>query len=358
MKIATTNQVPNSNQRDWTVMVYQGNGVYGKFHTHLMDLKEIEELPQTDRVTFLSQSHVDYKENRIARREIKPTDDWNPCPPLAVVRGRQNQPKTLADFIQWGMAKYPAKHYCLVLSGYAGGFNGMIADKKDDLMSLTNIRKGLEAGLKDAPQCLDVLALDGHWMACAEAVAEFGGTAQRMVASRGRVDSWNYKDSFSGLVGNPGIGPAKVALSLTDSGPADSDMTCLNLNMGLQFVESSKNFCDAVMAEHWRPRAQLDHLLSAHFVDMHEMLQATKDRSVPEIVKTTGEQLEDSLNLLVVKQRREDGSEPTESLNAVGYLDSRVRNQVFHKTTGWGTMMNEMRDFDKRAEEEQRALAG
>lgn len=349
MKIDATKQAPKT-KRDWTVMVYQGNGVFGKFDTHLLDLKEIEKLPPSDRVTFVSQGHTDYKENTLARREIKPVDDWKPCPPLELVRGRQNQPKKLADFIKWGMTKYPAKHYCLVLSGYAGGFNGMIVDKKDGLMSLADLRKGLEAGLNGAPQGLDVLALDGHWMACAEAVAEFGGTAQHMVASRGRVESWNYQDSFSGLVANPEMDPEKVALELTDSGPSESDMTWLNLEKSPQFVKSSKKFCDAVMSEHWGvPQATLDHLGNAHFLDMHKLLLAARDESVPNSVRTKGRQLEDALNLLVVKQRRKDESEPTESLNAVSYLDPRVRNQVFHKKTRWGTMMDEMRDFDKKS---------
>ncbi|MCL5774308.1 MAG: clostripain-related cysteine peptidase, partial [Firmicutes bacterium] len=39
-------------------------------------------------------------------------------------------PKTLQDFIKWGMKKYPAEHYALVLWDHGAGFMGSMVDEK------------------------------------------------------------------------------------------------------------------------------------------------------------------------------------------------------------------------------------
>ena len=90
------------------------------------------------------------------------------------------------------MKEYPAKRTCLVISGYGGGSNGMIAEDNSGLTPLSHLSQGLLAGLNG--RTLDVIAFDGHWMACIEAAAEFQDAAKIMVASQGRVDSWDYEE--------------------------------------------------------------------------------------------------------------------------------------------------------------------
>ena len=125
-------------KRDWTVLVYQGNGCYGKHHDHHVDNLEMQKLPASDRVTILTQGHRDYKEDILDRRVIEPfPGNYQLIAPIDTVEGRQNEPEQLADFIRWGLKNYPSERTCLVISGFAGGNNGMIVDKKDGLMPLT-----------------------------------------------------------------------------------------------------------------------------------------------------------------------------------------------------------------------------
>ena len=322
-----------SSKRDWTVMIYQGNGCYGKFDTHQIDLLELQKLPQSDRVTFLTQGHECYKENTLVRREIKPLEGWwNFTPPTETVKGRQNEAKQLADFVKWGMKNYPSERTCLVISGYAGGPNGMIADKKDGLMPLVDIRRGLEKGL-DGKE-LDVLAFDGHWMACIEAASEFDGVTDLMVASQGRMESWDYTERFSGLLDEPEADSDTLASQLVKADRGQSGMSVL-------WVDEAPNanyWLNALMEtceQHGIVEGALDKAESVyHFKDLHSLVDQFTRRGVPENVRAIAMETEEALSDLTLEQ----GALKEEKLGGINVgicYGGREEGRAFRRATGW-----------------------
>lgn len=337
-------KVGKSTKRDWTVLVYQGNGCRGKFHTHQFDRWELGELAPSDRVTFAVQGHTDYKENTLGRWLPEKSDLWAPLDPLTTVEGRQTNPNKLSQFIEWGIREYPAENYCLVLSGYAGGWNGMMADKKEGLMSLEDIRKGLEDGLAESGEKLGVLALDGHWMASAEVATEFSECAEHLVASRGRMESWKYQDSFAGLVKEE-MKPPELAAYLVRADQGQSDMTWLDLSKAHKFLKKSKTFCQKVMESDWDRTLLAAGMLNDHFIDMEKLMVNSQGEGVPKPVQRAGARLGAALAGMVVMQRGTGGEYPTETVNVASHPDRRNKNQTFHKKTGWGEMVSTLGHF-------------
>ena len=91
-------------------------------------------------------------------------------------------PKTLADFIRWSKANYPAKKYLLVLWDHGGGSRtGIFVDElfKNDIMYLYE----LEQALKDGGAGLEAVLFDACLMANIETACAIKDSARWMIAS-------------------------------------------------------------------------------------------------------------------------------------------------------------------------------
>lgn len=326
-------KIATNSKRDWTVLVYQGNGCQGKHAEHHSDLLELQKLPASDRVSILTQGHKNYSEDILERREIKPLRGrYKPVEPLHTVVGRQNQPEQLANFIRWGMKNYPAKRTCLVISGFGGGNNGMIADESGGLMPLTDIRTGLENGLQGNE--LDVLAFDGHWMSCVEAAAEFEETSGLMVASQGRKRSWDYEDKFSELLKHPDIYPDTLAFQFVDADEGKSGMSVLDLaevpNVMYRtevLLQASDNYgLDKEILEESEG--------VAHFKDLKSIIDQFAQPDVPGAIRKLAGEAQMALSDLTLDHATLPEQE-TGGVSVATLYDDREDGREFRKWTSW-----------------------
>ncbi len=95
-------------------------------------------------------------------------------------------PETLADFIRWGVATYPAEKYVLVLWDHGGGaMTGLFVDElfNNETMYLNE----LEQALKDGGTVFETLIIDACLMANMETAAMVRNYARWMVASEEEV---------------------------------------------------------------------------------------------------------------------------------------------------------------------------
>jgi hypothetical protein len=86
-------------------------------------------------------------------------------------------PRSLYDFIKWGMENYPARHYMLILGGHALQFVGMMTDYSQNtpyIMGLPEMAKALNLLKKDTGKNIDLLVLDTCHMNSVEAIYELG----------------------------------------------------------------------------------------------------------------------------------------------------------------------------------------
>jgi hypothetical protein len=109
---------------------------------------------------------------------------------------QMKDPSTLKDFVSWGMMKYPAKHYMLVIMGHGGAWMGASA------MSPTKMADAINDGIEMASdgtgkeKKLDALIFNSCYMGNAEAMTEFKDSAAVTLASEnyattGIFDDWN-----------------------------------------------------------------------------------------------------------------------------------------------------------------------
>jgi hypothetical protein len=95
-------------------------------------------------------------------------------------------PKTLTDFLVWGIKNFPAKKYVVVLSDHGAGILGGFEDR-GELMTLPLISKALAAAEKETGVKPDVLMFDCCLMAQTEVAYELKDRAQVMIASEETV---------------------------------------------------------------------------------------------------------------------------------------------------------------------------
>ncbi len=86
-------------------------------------------------------------------------------------------PKSLYNFIEWGMQNYPAEHYMLILSGHSCEYIGMMNDYSQDkpyIMGIPEIALVLEYIKKNLGRSIDLLIFDTCLFNNIELLYEFG----------------------------------------------------------------------------------------------------------------------------------------------------------------------------------------
>ncbi|HEY4000862.1 MAG TPA: clostripain-related cysteine peptidase [Candidatus Xenobia bacterium] len=104
-------------------------------------------------------------------------------------------PKTLSDFIQWGVKTYPAEHYMVIISDHGDGWRGAVEDDSaGTFMSLPNIQKGLQTAQDATGVKPDILGFDACLMANAEVADQLKNNASYLVASEETegLEGWPY----------------------------------------------------------------------------------------------------------------------------------------------------------------------
>ncbi|MBI2267696.1 MAG: hypothetical protein HYU64_21440 [Armatimonadetes bacterium] len=95
--------------------------------------------------------------------------------------------KTLEDFISWGMRKFPAKHYVLVMEGHGGGWYGW--GDGIEPMAPSEIARAVKSGVREAsaasgqPMKMDAIIFNSCYMANMEAMESLRGSSDVTLAS-------------------------------------------------------------------------------------------------------------------------------------------------------------------------------
>lgn len=156
-------------------------------------------------------------------------------------------PATLTDFIDWGVANYPAEKYALVLWDHGGGWMGLISDEySGTFMDMGELTTALaDASADNGGLVLDILGFDACLMAGVEVASQVSDYAEIMVASEVTIpwNGWNYNASLWPLVEAPSMTAAEFAQVIVDgyvesySAPLDGyplmDITLSSIDLSL-----------------------------------------------------------------------------------------------------------------------------
>ncbi|MCE7872167.1 hypothetical protein DYH09_17550 [bacterium CPR1] len=170
--------------KKWTILVYSASD---------NDLKSfmLSDLDEAERVGSDAQTNVvaqfDHGRSDGAKRYLITQNNQkgiNSPPVQELGSTNMSDPKQLANFIQWGMERYPAENYMLIISDHGNGWKGAAQDySHNGWMSLPDI----EAGMKEARQAtgrkIDVVGFDACLMASVEVAHQLRDEADFLVAS-------------------------------------------------------------------------------------------------------------------------------------------------------------------------------
>lgn len=110
--------------------------------------------------------------------------------------------KNLEKFLEWGMEKYPAENYLIILKNHGGGFTGILSDESEQsFTSIPEVKEAiLNAEKKSGINKEDVvLGLDACIMGQAEVAYELKDAAKYMIAPQTTMrGGWPYR-SILGL---------------------------------------------------------------------------------------------------------------------------------------------------------------
>jgi hypothetical protein len=122
-----------------------------------------------------------------------------------------DDPKVLAEFISWGIQKYPARRYGLIMWDHGGqwdgGFGGDETNESSGI-SVADMRRAIQAGMAQSQQKkFEFMSFDTCLMGGLELLAGFADLANLYIANPELDfgDGWEYTNTFGYLKSNPSV---------------------------------------------------------------------------------------------------------------------------------------------------------
>jgi len=93
-------------------------------------------------------------------------------------------PKNVSAFLEWGIKKYPAEHYAVILFNHGAGFAGVLSDEKSgNLLDMNELKQVIDKAAEAAGQKIDLVDFDACLMAQTEVAHTIKDGAKFMIAS-------------------------------------------------------------------------------------------------------------------------------------------------------------------------------
>ena len=219
----------------WTVLIY-GHADHSLTSAMRSDLLEMEKAGSSDNLNIAIQLDINSKDRRTkfwkfkynidpkkfsgVKRLLIDEDTGNPSHFNSKILeslpedNNMDDPAVLQDFIEWGMAKYPAERYGLVLWNHGGQFVGYGGDTQegtlDHPMGMTTdqvstaVRQALAAGGRAK---MDFIGFDTCLMGGAEVLGDFSSLCDVFFAcpELDYGDGWDYGATLNYLKDNSDV---------------------------------------------------------------------------------------------------------------------------------------------------------
>ncbi|NOZ28896.1 MAG: hypothetical protein GXP39_12710 [Chloroflexi bacterium] len=263
-------------RRRWTVLLYMAgdNGrvfdsPYGKISLMAemtsaghVDLAEAQKVGSTDEVAILAQFDTITEGDRTYRLEIQRGGTTMDHVVETIDETNCGDPRTLTDFIVWGMNRRPAEHYLLVIWNHGMGWKdddiyasvrsvsratrplmgtrarpvfrttgqkimalpdvetrGIAADDSSmDFLTNEELKRAIAAAEETTGQRLNVIGMDACLMAMAEVQYQLRDLADYMVASQEvePMAGWPYTQIMGRLTAAPDMSPEDLSRMIVE----------------------------------------------------------------------------------------------------------------------------------------------
>lgn len=186
--------------RAWTVLLYSAADNDQKIY-HIQNVAELETVGSDASMALVAQVDTGDKCERYLLEKAPETDLSRIQSPALESDGPVDManPGTLADFISWGMKRYPAQHTLVIVADHGSGWEGAVEDESHGgWMSLPAMRSAFEKAQASTGQTVDVIGFDACLMASTEVAHELKDVCRYVIGSEDYEDSagWPYVRVF------------------------------------------------------------------------------------------------------------------------------------------------------------------
>ena len=316
--------------KDWTILVYlNANNNLEPFSA--LNMNEMEVVGSNDHVNVVVEVTHRNATNTLRYLMQKDADLHNVTSPVLETMPHQDMgdPATLKAFIQWGMQKYPAKHYLVDIWNHGSGWEKSENDtivrgvSYDDSTGhhintpqLGQVLRDVAAGRNG--QKIDVISYDACLMQMAEVAAEVADGAIYQVASEETIPGkgWPYTEWLAQVAQHPEWDGAGVGRSIVETykasysggshGTSGSTLSLVDLSKIGAVSAAADAFSQAVAKETAaRPAVtQAINATQAYAVrthhDINDFVDQVTKRVPAQTVADTGKALKAAVNAMVL----------------------------------------------------------
>ncbi|HEY3999785.1 MAG TPA: clostripain-related cysteine peptidase [Candidatus Xenobia bacterium] len=181
---------------NWTILLYNAadNNLLPNQVQNVVDCQKVGSTPSMNVVSQFDAGGTDGCTRYYVKKSNASKIDSPAVQPMGTVN--MADPKTLSDFIQWGVKNYPANHYMVVINDHGDGWRGAVEDDSAGgaFMSLKDIQSGLQQAQDATGTKMDIVGFDACLMANAEVAEQLKNNCDYMVASEETEGSngWPY----------------------------------------------------------------------------------------------------------------------------------------------------------------------
>lgn len=339
---ATLPTVPQEKKK-WTILQY--SAADNNLESFMLDdIDEMEKVGSDANTNLVVQVDTGKQMRRIL---LQPDANKGIASPSVEEGGPINMsdPRTLADFVEWGVKTYPAEHYMLIISDHGDGYKGACQDSSHGgWMSLKEIHQGLADAEAKTGVKLDILGFDACNMASTEVAYELRDRANFMIASEkteggagwtydqwlagGQRNSWFSKTGAASvqaqLSKRVDATPEELAKSLVAGSSTYNDciqtLSATDLTKMGQVKDSLEEFSKAILATDtsvwklkrvtWGTQSFEGHKDAYHFAERIANHDGIKDQRL----KTAASGLVQSLDAAVIEEQHHPSQEGAHGL--------------------------------------------
>lgn len=349
-------------KKTWTVLYYgAGDNDLDKFITQ--DVAHMEQVGTdsgTNLVVQLDQLNKGAT-RRLIQKDTVPNDAIDS--PVLENLGPVNMsdPANLQNFLEWGIKKYPAEHYMLLIADHGKGWKGCIQDDSHKgWMEVPQLQQALAGARKSTGVKLDMVGFDACLMASTEVAYQLRNEANYLVASQ-EVEGqkgWPYQLvldpsaltslSMNTAIHSADVSPEKLATYLvgrTSSADSIHTMSAIDLSKMDGVAQAAKDLAGAVTSSNLDRRdlrLMRDNVLKfADFNDAGDFSAQLRDKtsaSQPGISQKA-ESLRSALDAAVIAEQHSPKYPQATGLSMEVRWPRRYDQLAFAQDTGWADLI-------------------
>ena len=341
---------PRDNTAEWTVMVYldSDNNLESAGIDDINEMEiagsttEVNIVVQVDRIPYsvLAANNEGYaddtsNDNWSNTRRYYITQDLDPVQINSQLKSdlgelNMGDPQTLVDFVDWATINYPAKKYLLVIWNHGGGFRSLSTTKDiawddtsgRDKITMPELEYALSGISTQMGKKVDIVGMDACFMAMTEVAYQIKDYADILVTSEASVPfgGWPYDTILGGLVGNPLISSAQLAVDIVDKyifsySYGNVTQSAIDLSYMDTLTSQLSNLALVIMNDSQTPKSKyiLASVSSQYygdpdFIDLYDFCNQLLVYSNSLEVKNIALNIQQTLNYAVIKSGYNGGS--------------------------------------------------